>query len=189
MLVIAARRARRDGPGAGRPGCAAWPAPGLALSAAMRAPSCLMMAGMSLAVAGYLSANVLFWRLPSEAMEGRALAAGLAAVNALGNLGGFLGPYLMGALAARTGGPPMGPDRCWPSPSGGGAGPGRGTAWIGEGMQTAPRASHEPRRHEQMVRSCDVPGRGVGRGPAWSRTTPAAIREDARRRRRSRPSP
>ena len=108
MLVIAgrtgdARRARS---------LSAWmcvlAGGGLTLSATAHTSIVLMMVGMCLAVAGYLSANVLFWRLPSEAMEGRALAAGLAAVNALGNLGGFLGPYLMGALAARSGGPRSG---------------------------------------------------------------------------------
>lgn len=75
---------------------------GLGMSALFNGNLWLMMGGMSLGVAGYLTANALFWRLPSEAMEGRALAACLAAVNALGNLGGFAGPYLTGALVGHS---------------------------------------------------------------------------------------
>jgi MFS family permease len=77
---------------------------GLAISAYFSGQLWLMMAGMSLGVAGYLTANALFWRLPGEMLGGRALAAGLAAVNALGNLGGFAGPYLMGMLSGSSSG-------------------------------------------------------------------------------------
>ena len=72
---------------------------GLATSASFGGQAWLTMGGLTLGVTGYLAANALFWRLPGEIVDGRALAAGLAAVNALGNLGGFVGPYLMGALA------------------------------------------------------------------------------------------
>jgi len=75
---------------------------GLAISAYTSGHLVLMMAGMSLGIAGYLTGNTLFWRLPSEAIGGRALAGGLAAVNALGNLGGFAGPYVMGLLIGRA---------------------------------------------------------------------------------------
>ena len=71
---------------------------GLAISAHFAGNLWLMMVGMTLGVSGYLTANALFWSLPGEPLEGRALAVGLAAVNALGNLGGFAGPYLVGAL-------------------------------------------------------------------------------------------
>jgi MFS family permease len=78
---------------------------GLAISAFFSSHLVVMMLGMSLGVTGYLTANALFWRLPSEAISGRALAAALAAVNALGNLGGFVGPYLMGLLVGRSSDP------------------------------------------------------------------------------------
>lgn len=81
---------------------------GLAISACSGSNLPLMMIGMGLGVAGYLTGNALFWRLPSEAIAGRALAAGLAAVNALGNLGGFVGPYVMGMLVGRSSNPAMG---------------------------------------------------------------------------------
>ena len=78
---------------------------GLAISAFCSSLMPLMMIGMSVGVTGYLTGNALFWRLPSERIEGRALAAGLAAVNAVGNLGGFAGPYLVGMLVGRSSNP------------------------------------------------------------------------------------
>jgi ACS family tartrate transporter-like MFS transporter len=44
-----------------------------------------------------------FWALPSEFLTGFSAAAGIALVNSLGNLGGFAGPYMIGAIATRTG--------------------------------------------------------------------------------------
>jgi len=79
-------------------------AAGLVLSAWYDGRPWPMMIGMIFGVAGYLTATALFWRLPSEELGGKALAAGLAAVNAIGNLGGFAGPYLVGAVVARSGG-------------------------------------------------------------------------------------
>ena len=45
-----------------------------------------------------------FWCLPTTLLRGTAAAAGIALVNSLGNLGGFAGPYLLGALKDATGG-------------------------------------------------------------------------------------
>jgi MFS transporter, ACS family, tartrate transporter len=44
-----------------------------------------------------------FWPLPSEFLVASAAAAAMGLINALGNLGGFLGPYTMGFLRSRTG--------------------------------------------------------------------------------------
>jgi MFS transporter, ACS family, tartrate transporter len=44
-----------------------------------------------------------FWTLPSEFLTGFSAAAGIALVNSVGNLGGLVGPYLIGAIAMRTG--------------------------------------------------------------------------------------
>jgi MFS family permease len=81
---------------------------GLALSAAYAGNVPAMMAGVTLGVAGYLSATALFWCVPNQYLGGAAVAAGLAAINAVGNLGGFIGPYLVGALSDRFGGPAAG---------------------------------------------------------------------------------
>jgi len=49
---------------------------------------------------GYLPA---FWAIPPSFLRGAALAAGIAAVNAIANIAGFVGPYLMGYLHDETG--------------------------------------------------------------------------------------
>ena len=107
MLRLAART---PAPQAARIRCAwmcALGGAGLSLSGlASSAP--LMMLGVTIGVTGYMTATALFWCVPSQALAGRAVAAGLAAINALGNIGGFVGPYLMGALSAGFGGPKAG---------------------------------------------------------------------------------
>ena len=76
---------------------------GLAVSAAFAGNVPAMMAGVTVGVTGYLTATALFWCVPSQVLAGAAVAAGLAAINALGNVGGFVGPYIMGALNDRFG--------------------------------------------------------------------------------------
>jgi len=44
-----------------------------------------------------------FWRLPTAFLTGAAAAAGIATVNAIGNLAGFAGPYWVGWLTDRLG--------------------------------------------------------------------------------------
>ena len=58
---------------------------------------------LSFLAAGLYSAFGPFWALPSEFLTGYSAAAGIALINSVGNLGGFAGPYLIGAIATRTG--------------------------------------------------------------------------------------
>jgi ACS family tartrate transporter-like MFS transporter len=44
-----------------------------------------------------------FWALPSVFLTGSSAAAGIALINALGNVGGFVGPYAIGAIIKNTG--------------------------------------------------------------------------------------
>jgi len=44
-----------------------------------------------------------FWSLPNEFLTGFSAAAGIALINSFGGLGGFLGPYAIGAINKRTG--------------------------------------------------------------------------------------
>lgn len=44
-----------------------------------------------------------FWSLPSEFLAGFSAAAGIALINCFGNLGGFVGPYSIGAFSKKTG--------------------------------------------------------------------------------------
>ena len=44
-----------------------------------------------------------FWALPPEFLTGASAAAGIALVNSIGNLGGFVGPYVIGASGKTAG--------------------------------------------------------------------------------------
>ena len=74
---------------------------GLILSAATRDPV-LSLAALSLAAAGIWGALGPFWSLPTAFLTGSAAAGGIALINSLGNLGGFLSPMLIGEIRART---------------------------------------------------------------------------------------
>jgi ACS family tartrate transporter-like MFS transporter len=43
-----------------------------------------------------------FWSLPNEFLTGFSAAAGIALINSFANLGGFVGPYAIGAINKRT---------------------------------------------------------------------------------------
>jgi MFS transporter, ACS family, tartrate transporter len=58
---------------------------------------------LSFLAAGVYSYSGPFWALPSEFLAGYSAAAGIALVNSVGALGGFVGPYMIGAIAMRTG--------------------------------------------------------------------------------------
>jgi sugar phosphate permease len=63
----------------------------------------LTIALLVFAVAGTYIFKGPFWALASEWMPGRAAAAGLAQVNAIGNLAGFVGSAMLGAIREATG--------------------------------------------------------------------------------------
>ena len=44
-----------------------------------------------------------FWPIPSSFLTGSAAAGGLAMIVSIGNLGGFVGPYLIGVIQAVDG--------------------------------------------------------------------------------------
>ncbi len=58
---------------------------------------------LSVATAGAYSFFGPFWSLPGEFLAGYGAAAGIALINSLGNLGGFVGPYVLGIVDRRTG--------------------------------------------------------------------------------------
>jgi len=49
-----------------------------------------------------------FWTLPTAFLTGTAAAAGIALINSIGNIGGFVGPYLVGWLKDLTGATTLG---------------------------------------------------------------------------------
>jgi ACS family tartrate transporter-like MFS transporter len=61
-------------------------------------------AALSLAAIGFTGALGPFWALPTSFLSGAAAAGGIALINSLGNIAGFAGPYLVGAVKDATGG-------------------------------------------------------------------------------------
>jgi ACS family tartrate transporter-like MFS transporter len=60
------------------------------------------IATLSIAMSGLASMFGPFWALTTASMRGVGAAAAIALVNSLGNTGGFVGPYLLGAINDAT---------------------------------------------------------------------------------------
>jgi sugar phosphate permease len=52
--------------------------------------------------AAYYAFHPAFWSVPTEFLSESAAAASIGLINSIGNLGGFLGPMIMGYLVSRT---------------------------------------------------------------------------------------
>jgi ACS family tartrate transporter-like MFS transporter len=61
------------------------------------------VAMLSVATIGFYSSHPGFWPLPNAFLGRAAAAASLGMGNSFGNLGGFLGPYVLGIFSDRTG--------------------------------------------------------------------------------------
>jgi ACS family tartrate transporter-like MFS transporter len=57
---------------------------------------------LSVAMLGLASMFGPFWTFATSFVNGVGAAAGIALINAVGNIGGFVGPYLLGALRDAT---------------------------------------------------------------------------------------
>lgn len=55
-------------------------------------------------VSGILSFQATYWAIPSSFLTGTAAAGGLALIVSVGNLGGFVGPFMIGYLKNLSGG-------------------------------------------------------------------------------------
>ena len=63
----------------------------------------LVLLGLTLALAGVMSMLPPFWGLPTALLSGTGAAGGIALVNSVGNIGGFLGPIVFGRIKSATG--------------------------------------------------------------------------------------
>jgi sugar phosphate permease len=72
---------------------------GLVLSANL--PPAAAIAAMCLVTAGIISSQPIFWTFPTAYFGGVGAAAGIATINALGNLGGFVAPSIKTWLEQR----------------------------------------------------------------------------------------
>lgn len=73
-------------------------AAGLILSVLAGTQTALAVFFLSVAAAGVITSAPLFWSLPTAFLSGAAAAAGIAAINSVGNLAGFVSPYMVGWL-------------------------------------------------------------------------------------------
>ena len=62
------------------------------------------MVAFSVAAFGIFSVLPVFWTLPTAFLTGTAAAGGIAIINAIGNLSGYFGTFVMGRLREQTGG-------------------------------------------------------------------------------------
>lgn len=62
-----------------------------------------LIAAISVAALAEFSMVGPFWALSTSLLAGSAAATGIALINSIGNLGGFLGPYIIGLVRSRTG--------------------------------------------------------------------------------------
>jgi MFS transporter, ACS family, tartrate transporter len=61
------------------------------------------MALISIALAGIYAFKSPFWSLPGLFLSRSTAAVSIAAINSIGNLGGFVGPYGIGYIKDATG--------------------------------------------------------------------------------------
>ena len=77
-------------------------ASGLVLSVLLASNVYLSFAALILACMGIVSGIPLFWSLPTSFLVGAGAAAGIAAINSIANLAGFVAPYVVGWLKQVT---------------------------------------------------------------------------------------
>jgi ACS family tartrate transporter-like MFS transporter len=75
---------------------------GLGLASAVGDPK-IKMLFLCIAGFGFFAVLPIFWTLPTAFLSGAGAAAGIAAVNSIGNLGGYFGPQVFGLLRDQTG--------------------------------------------------------------------------------------
>jgi D-galactonate transporter len=103
VMVLAARHSDRSGERRWHTAIAALAgAAGLVAATVYADNTVIALAALSVATAGILSTFPIFWSLPTAMLGGAAAAAGIAMINSIGNLAGFVSPYLVGAIRDAT---------------------------------------------------------------------------------------
>ena len=75
---------------------------GLVLGVSLSSHTVPAMIALSLATFGILTTLPLFWSLPTAFLVGAAAAAGIAFINSIGNLAGFISPFVVGWIKDLT---------------------------------------------------------------------------------------
>lgn len=82
--------------------CALTAAAGLLVAIVFQSSLPLLVVGFTLSQIGQRSVQSVFWAIPPMFLAGTAAAAGIAFINSIGNLGGAVGPSVMGWLREGT---------------------------------------------------------------------------------------
>ncbi len=77
-------------------------AAGFAASAYTSSPW-IGIVSLSIATMGIIAGYAVFWVIPGTFLSGMAAAGGLALINSMGNVGGFLAPFTIGWIRQETG--------------------------------------------------------------------------------------
>lgn len=73
------------------------------VAAAYASHPAAMVAALSVAAAGVIGTLGTFWAVPTAFLKEQAGAGGIALINSIGAVGGFVGPYLLGQVRDRAG--------------------------------------------------------------------------------------
>ena len=84
--------------------CALATAAGLVVALVFQRQTWALVLGFAIAQIGLRSFAGVFWAMPAELLGTAGAAAGIGLINAVGGVGGFVGPTLMGVLLDATGG-------------------------------------------------------------------------------------
>ena len=76
---------------------------GIGASAFLTEPVAKMIA-LTVGAFGVFASLPIFWTLPTAFLAGAAVAPGIAAINSIGNLSGYFGPFVIGWIKDATGG-------------------------------------------------------------------------------------
>lgn len=77
---------------------------GLTASAWFQSPISLSLLSLSVACTGIMACFTLFWTIPTKILSNTnaAAAAGIAMINSIGGLGGYIGPFFLGWIKDTT---------------------------------------------------------------------------------------
>lgn len=76
---------------------------GLSATGALIGNGAVALVALTIAAIGILAAFPVFWTIPQALLAGTAAAGSIALINSIGNLAGFVAPYLIGISASVTG--------------------------------------------------------------------------------------
>ncbi|HZE96082.1 MAG TPA: MFS transporter [Planctomycetota bacterium] len=104
MILITARSDRKAERRWHTASCCALASIGLVLTVLSGKITALVWISLVICHIGQRTIQAVFWTIPPIFLGGVAAAAGIAFINSVGNLGGYLGPGAMGRLKELTGG-------------------------------------------------------------------------------------